>query len=96
MKLAGKKGYQNVQIILNSDEELGLPSSREIIMQNAINKKYALILEAALDGSLVTARRGHGQFKILIEGKSAHAGVEPKKEEMPLKSLHTKLSVSNN
>ena len=46
MKQAGKKGYQNVQIILNSDEELGSPSSREIIRRHAANKKYALILEA--------------------------------------------------
>ncbi len=64
MKKAGKKGYQNVQIILNSDEEIGSPSSRALIMKHAMNKKYALILEAARpDGSIVTARRGSGQFR---------------------------------
>ena len=94
MKQAGKKGYKNVQIIFNSDEELGSPSSRKIIMQHALNKKFALILEAARpDGSLVTARRGGGQFKILIEGKSAHAGLEPEKgrnaiEELAHKIIH--------
>ena len=59
MKHTGKKGYQNVQILLNSDEEIGSPSSRELIMKHARNKKFALILEAARpDGSIVTARRG--------------------------------------
>ena len=92
MKQAGKKGYQNVQIIFNSDEELGSPSSREIIRRHAVNKKYALILEAARpDGSLVTARRGGGQFKILIEGKSAHAGLEPEKGRNAIEELAHKI-----
>lgn len=92
MKQAGKKGYKNVQIILNSDEELGSPSSRAYIMQHARNKKFALILEAARpDGSIVTARRGGGQFKIFIEGKSAHAGVEPEKGRSAIEELAHKI-----
>ncbi len=92
MKHTGKKGYQNVRILLNSDEELGSPSSRELIMQHAANKKYALILEAARpDGSIVTARRGGGQFKILIEGKSAHAGLEPEKGRSAIEELAHKI-----
>lgn len=92
MKLAGKKGYKNVQIILNSDEELGSPSSRELIIKYATNKKYALILEAARpDGSIVTARRGGGQFKIHIEGKSAHAGLEPEKGRSAIEELAHKI-----
>lgn len=92
MKQAGKKGYQNVQIIMNSDEELGSPSSRELIIQHSANKKYALILEAARpDGSIVTARRGGGQFKILVEGKSAHAGLEPQKGRSAIEELAHKI-----
>ena len=92
MKQFGKKGYQNVRIILNSDEELGSPSSRELIMKHAIDKKYALILEAARpDGSIVTARRGGGQFKIIIEGKSAHAGLDPKKGRSAIEELAHKI-----
>lgn len=92
MKQAGKKGYQNVQIILNSDEELGSPSSRKLIMQHTENKKYALILEAARpDGSIVTARRGGGQFKVLVEGKSAHAGLEPEKGRSAIEELAHKI-----
>ena len=92
MKQAGKKGYKNVQIILNSDEELGSPSSRDLTIQHTVNKKYALILEAARpDGSIVTARRGGGQFKILIEGKSAHAGLEPEQGRSAIEELAHKI-----
>ena len=92
MQAFGKKGYQNVRIILNSDEELGSPSSRELIMKHAVNKQYALILEAARpDGSVVTARRGGGQFKIIIEGKSAHAGLDPKKGRSAIEELAHKI-----
>lgn len=92
MKQFGKKGYQNVLIILNSDEELGSPSSRELIMHHAANKKYALILEAARpNGSIVTARRGGGQFKIIIEGKAAHAGLDPEKGRSAIEELAHKI-----
>lgn len=92
LKQAGKKGYQNVQIILNSDEELGSPSSRNLIKQYAKKKKYAMILEAARpDGSIVTARRGGGQFKVLVKGKSAHAGLEPDKGRSAIEELAHKI-----
>lgn len=92
MKQMGQQGYQNVQIILNSDEELGSPSSRELIMRQAMNKKYALILEAARpDGSIVTVRRGVGQFHILVEGKAAHAGVDPDKGSSAIEELAHKV-----
>jgi glutamate carboxypeptidase len=92
LKRAGKKGYKNVQIILNSDEEIGSPSSRQLIMKHAMNKKFALILEAARpDGSIVTARRGSGQFQIIVEGKSAHAGIEPEKGKSAVEELAHKI-----
>lgn len=94
MKQTGNKGYKNVQIVLNSDEELGSPTSRAVIMREAMNKEYALILEAARpDGSIVTARRGGGQFHIFVKGKAAHAGIDPEKgrsaiEELAHKVIH--------
>lgn len=92
MKQTGRKGYQNVQIVLNSDEELGSPTSRSLIMKQAINKKYALILEAARpDGSIVTARRGGGQFKVFVEGKAAHSGIEPEKGHSAIEELAYKV-----
>ena len=71
-------GYDNVQIVLNSDEEIGSPTSRTVIEKYAQGKNYALVMEPARkDGSLVTARRGSGSYSIYVKGKAAHSGIEP-------------------
>jgi glutamate carboxypeptidase len=68
-------GYQ---ILINSDEELGSPSSAGLITKLAAGKLAALTYEPALpDGTLAGARAGSGNFSIIITGKSAHAGRNP-------------------
>ena len=68
-------GYQ---ILINSDEEVGSPSSAKLIAQLAQNKLAALTYEPALpDGTLAGARGGSGNFSVIISGKSAHAGRNP-------------------
>lgn len=68
-------GYQ---ILINSDEEVGSPSSADLIAQMAKGKLAALTYEPALpDGTLAGARGGSGNFSISISGKSAHAGRNP-------------------
>ncbi|MFJ7828935.1 M20 family metallopeptidase [Peribacillus sp. NPDC097284] len=92
MKLTGQTGYKHIQIILNSDEEIGSPSSAALISEKAKDKKFALVLEPArADGSLVTARRGCGQFKVEVVGKSAHSGVEPEKGQSAIEELAHKI-----
>ena len=92
MKQTGQSGYKHIQIILNSDEEIGSPSSAALISEKAKNKKFALVLEPARpDGSLVTARRGCGQFKLDVVGKAAHSGVEPEKGQSAIEELAHKI-----
>jgi glutamate carboxypeptidase len=68
-------GYQ---ILINSDEEVGSPSSAALIAKLAQNKLAALTYEPALpDGTLAGERGGSGNFSIIITGKSAHAGRNP-------------------
>lgn len=69
-------GYE---IIINSDEEVGSPGSAALIAEAARGKLAALTYEpsALPDGTLAGARPGSGNFSILIEGKSAHAGRNP-------------------
>jgi glutamate carboxypeptidase len=68
-------GYQ---VLINSDEEVGSPSSAPLIAQLAKSKLAALTYEPALpDGTLAGARAGSGNFSIIIAGKSAHAGRNP-------------------
>jgi glutamate carboxypeptidase len=68
-------GYQ---VLLNSDEEVGSPSSAPLIAKLAHGKLAALTYEPALpDGTLAGERGGSGNFSIIITGKSAHAGRNP-------------------
>ena len=67
-----------VVVLITSDEEIGSPTSRRLIEETAQGCEYVLVLEPPLaDGSLKTSRKGVGQFVLEVEGKAAHAGVEP-------------------
>ncbi len=88
----GIKGYENVQIILNSDEEIGSITSRSIIEDKSKGKDYALIMEPARkDGSLVSARRGGGRYTLIVKGKAAHSGIEPQKGRSAIEELAYKI-----
>ena len=67
-----------VLLQVNSDEEVGSPSSRTLTEKNAGRSKAVLVLEpgTGLDGRLKTARKGVGDFKIAVHGKASHAGVD--------------------
>jgi glutamate carboxypeptidase len=69
-------GYE---VVINSDEEVGSPGSAALIAEAARGKQAALTYEPATlpDGTLAGARPGSGNFSILIEGRSAHAGRNP-------------------
>ncbi|HLS20213.1 MAG TPA: M20 family metallopeptidase [Bacillota bacterium] len=70
--------YKNVQIVLNSDEEIGSPTSRELIEQLSEGKQYALVMESGrANGAIVSARRGGGGYTLTVKGKAAHSGVAP-------------------
>src|SRR3546814_2867108 len=73
--LASHLGYE---VVINSDGEVGSPSSARLIEQAAQGKIAALTYEPALpDGTLAGARAGSGNFSIVVIGKSAHAGRNP-------------------
>ncbi|HDL18297.1 MAG TPA: M20 family peptidase, partial [Bacteroidetes bacterium] len=69
-----------VILLLTGDEEIGSPVSRQILEKIAVGAKYVLVPEAPLpNGVLKTARKGVGRFRIKIQGKAAHSGIEPEK-----------------
>lgn len=73
--LAPRFGYE---VLINSDEEVGSPSSAPLIAGAARGKLAALTYEPALpDGTLAGARAGSGNFSIIVRGRSAHAGRNP-------------------
>jgi glutamate carboxypeptidase len=60
--------------LLNSDEELGSPTSRALIEAEARQSDYVLVLEPSRQGHLVTWRKGIGRFRLEITGRAAHSG----------------------
>jgi len=67
-----------IHFFLNSDEEVSSVAFRKEILAEAQGARAVLVLEAAATGgALKTARKGVGEFKITVHGRSAHAGVSP-------------------
>ncbi|WP_338665760.1 M20 family metallopeptidase [Pararoseomonas sp. SCSIO 73927] len=65
-----------ITLLLTPDEEVGSPTSRDIIEREAAGSSAVLIPEPAGNpgGACVTARKGVGRFTVRIQGVSAHAG----------------------
>jgi glutamate carboxypeptidase len=69
-----------VTILVTGDEELGSPSSRALIEDEARTAQAALVLEASADGgALKTERKGVSLYEVAVKGRAAHAGLEPER-----------------
>lgn len=69
-----------VTLLVTGDEELGSPSSRELIEAEAAGCVAALVLEASADGgALKTERKGVSLYEVAAHGRAAHAGLEPER-----------------
>jgi len=67
-----------IHFFLNPDEEVSSVAFRREILAEAQGARAVLVLEpAAAGGAVKTARKGVGEFKITVHGRSAHAGVNP-------------------
>ena len=71
-----------VTLALTCDEEVGSMSGWPLLEQvaNAQRTRCAFVMEPPASGGRVkTSRKGTGIFAIKVEGKAAHAGLEPEK-----------------
>ena len=71
-----------VTMVLTCDEEVGSLSGWPLIEQVARSQqtRCAFVMEPPASGGRVkTSRKGTGIFAIKVEGKAAHAGLEPEK-----------------
>ena len=68
-----------VCLLLNSDEETGSRTSRDLVIATAQQCRATFVGEASLDGALKIARKGIGMFGFDVVGRAAHAGLEPEK-----------------
>ncbi|WP_246051752.1 hydrolase [Panacagrimonas perspica] len=63
------------EVLLNPDEEIGSASSAALLAEAAARHHLGLVYEPALpDGHLVGARKGSGNFDVVVHGRAAHAG----------------------
>lgn len=69
-----------VVLLLTCDEESGSFSGRALVERESRRAEYVLVLEPpAPGGRAKTARKGTGLFTLEVEGRAAHAGLEPEK-----------------
>ncbi len=65
------------EILLSPDEETGSLASAPLLAERAKAADIGLTYEPALaDGTLAGARKGSGNFTVVVRGKAAHAGRE--------------------
>jgi glutamate carboxypeptidase len=69
---------RKIVLQLNSEEEIGSPSSRALTEAQARKSAGVLVLEPGTGptGKLKTARKGVGGYHVTVVGKAAHAGVD--------------------
>ncbi|HVP00798.1 MAG TPA: M20 family metallopeptidase [Bryobacteraceae bacterium] len=69
---------KKVVMQVNSDEEVGSESSRALTEEAAQSSDSVLVLEpgTGLEGKLKTARKGVGDYQIVVCGRASHAGVD--------------------
>ena len=72
---AGLQTPLPVTILFTPDEEVGTPSTRELIEAEAARNKYVLVPEPAReDGGVVIGRYAIARFNLRTIGKPSHAG----------------------
>lgn len=62
-------------VLLSPDEEIGSPASAPLLAELGARGHLGLTYEPALaDGTLAGARKGSGNFHLIVTGRAAHAG----------------------
>ena len=72
---AGAETPLPVSMLLTSDEEVGSPSTRQLIEETARRYRYILVPEPGRPGNgVVTGRYAIARFKLAATGRPSHAG----------------------
>lgn len=76
----GARPRRPLRIVFNCDEEVRSRTSRDLIGETASGAALAYVLESPLPGgALKTGRKGAAIYRLVIEGRAAHAGIEPER-----------------
>jgi glutamate carboxypeptidase len=76
--VAALRDVDGVTLVITGDEELGSPTSRDLVEQEAAAARAVLVLEPSADGgALKTERKGIALYEARVTGRAAHAGLDP-------------------
>jgi len=82
-----------ITMIWTADEEIGSATSRQTIESEARRSAAVLVLEPALPGgALKTARKGCGEYELIVHGVAAHAGLDPGKGASAIHELAAQIA----
>ncbi len=74
----GVDDLPRIVFVGNPDEEIGSPTSRAVIEDEAGAADLVLVLEPGREpGSIQTTRKGVGMYEMVVDGVPAHAGARP-------------------
>ena len=79
LKEMGRSAKRPVTFLMTCDEETGSRYSRHYIEEEGRASIAALVIEPPIPGGRVkTARKGVGEFELIVRGRPAHAGNDPR------------------
>jgi glutamate carboxypeptidase len=89
---AGQQTKLPITYLLTSDEEVGSPSTRDLIEAEASRHRYVLVPEPArADGGVVTGRYAIARFNLEATGRPSHAGARPGEGRSAIREMARKL-----
>lgn len=72
--------HRAVRIVLTCDEEVGSPTTQSLLRESAEGATAVLGFESPHpDGALKLGRRGSSRVRISVEGRAAHAALDPER-----------------
>lgn len=81
-----------ITVLFTSDEEVGSPSTRDLIEAEAARHKYVLVPEPARpDGGVVTGRYAIARFNLESTGRPSHAGARLSEGRSAIREMARKL-----
>jgi glutamate carboxypeptidase len=85
---------KRIVFLWTSDEEIGSASSRSLLETEARRSDAVFVLEPSLGprGLLKTSRKGVGEAKLTVHGRSSHAGLAPEKGLNAIHELAAQIS----
>jgi glutamate carboxypeptidase len=89
---AGIRTPLPITVLLTSDEEVGSPSTRDLIEAEASRHHYVLVPEPArADGGVVTGRYAIARFNLEATGRPSHAGARLAEGRSAIKEMARKI-----